>query len=347
MKKSSAVIVSVLVFSILAITLNLTSCKKEENPIKFPMGTFPDSTFLLADINSAYNDFEVTNIPSVLNAIDPVSHILIGNIISVISTDRNSAGVQADLVQGILTFEWDQKTGLFGLGTDVTQNAFLTKLINAANTSSNDVGPYRLFSSEDGFEYMILSSLNTNGDLDYYFLKNQPVFGNASPAVLGPYPINLLNTDSDDAYFSFNLLQDTAYFSSASDSNFDIYLKKKPLHTDLATWFSGTYSASEKVDSINSPSEDKCPCIFKKLMVFASDRPGGLGGFDLYYSIFRNGKWSSAKNMGPDINTSNNEYRPIIGGHREFTNNFLIFSSDRPGGKGGYDLYFKGVTFPE
>jgi hypothetical protein len=92
-----------------------------------------------------------------------------------------------------------------------------------------------------------------------------------------------------------------------------------------------------------STGNDKCPYVYKKMMVFASDMAGGMGGFDLYYSVFKNGKWSSPINFGPKVNTSYNEYRPIIGSNSSFTNNFMIFSSDRPGGKGGYDLYFIGL----
>jgi hypothetical protein len=89
-------------------------------------------------------------------------------------------------------------------------------------------------------------------------------------------------------------------------------------------------------------------------MVFASNRPfreGESANFDLYYSIYKHGKWSSpvnfgsdTVNFGSDINTSSNEYRPVLLANIDFTNYILIFSSDRPGGKGGYDLYFKGVT---
>ena len=65
-------------------------------------------------------------------------------------------------------------------------------------------------------------------------------------------------------------------------------------------------------------------------MVFTSNRPGGFGGYDLYYSVFKNGKWSSPVNFGPRINTASDEYRPLIGYHPDFTNIYMIFSSDRP-----------------
>ena len=111
----------------------------------------------------------------------------------------------------------------------------------------------------------------------------------------------------------FDLNQDSAYFTSNRDGNFDIYLQKRPADKDIASWFNLDYTASAKVDSINSTSDDKCPFVFRNIMVFTSNRPGGLGGYDLYYSVFKNGKWSSPVNLGPDINTSSDEYRPVIG----------------------------------
>jgi hypothetical protein len=82
-------------------------------------------------------------------------------------------------------------------------------------------------------------------------------------------------------------------------------------------------------------------------MVFASNRPGGSGVFDLYYSILRDGEWSSPVNLGEPINSASDEYRPILGGHIDFNNRYMMFSSNRPGGKGGFDLYYTGVTFPD
>ena len=81
-------------------------------------------------------------------------------------------------------------------------------------------------------------------------------------------------------------------------------------------------------------------------MVFTSNRSGGLGGYDLYYSILKGGKWSSPVNFGPRINTASDEFRPVLGYDPDFTNKFLMFSSNRPGGKGGFDLYFTGVDIP-
>jgi hypothetical protein len=289
----------------------------------------------MTDINSAYDDYNLA------------LYQLYGNAPIVFSSNRKSSGGQFDLEQGNISFIFDQTNGSFGLEADMTDDAFLDKLINKAKTPGNDFGPYRMYSSLDGFEYLLLSSVNGEGNLDLFYFKNRPVYGSGLPDIDGPYPIKLLNTSSDDAYICFDSNLDSAYFVSNRDGNFDIFLHKRPTDKEIADWFDLDYAVSTKVDSVNSSSEDKCPLVFRKVMVFTSNRPGGLGGFDLYYSVFRNGKWSSPVNLGPGINTSSDEYRPVIGYHPDFTNLFMMFSSNRPGGKGGFDLYFTGVEFPE
>jgi len=333
MKKSFRWEPLLLVFSILLVSLGLVSCKKMENPIKFPQGEFPDSTISISSLNSADDDFNTS------------LYMLYGNFSIVFSSNRGSTGGQFDLVQGQLSFSWDQTTGVFGLGSEMINDAFLTKLLKAANTTGNDFGPYRLFSNVDGYEYLILSSVNSSGDLDFYYLKNQPAFGTSLPEILGPYPVKLLNTTADDVYIAFDTNQDTAFFSTDTGGDFDIFLAKRAAETDLTTWFNGNYTASTPLDSINSDGDDKCPFYFRKVMVFASNRPGGMGGYDLYYSLYEDGKWRSPRNFGPEINTSSNEYRPVLAPHEDFSNHLMIFSSDKPGGKGGYDLYFRGVSF--
>lgn len=73
-------------------------------------------------------------------------------------------------------------------------------------------------------------------------------------------------------------------------------------------------------------------------LYFASDRPGGYGGIDIYFTI-RNpqtGEWSVPKNAGPKINTSGDEKTPFMHSDSET----LYFSSNGHFGFGGYDIFY-------
>ena len=70
-------------------------------------------------------------------------------------------------------------------------------------------------------------------------------------------------------------------------------------------------------------------------LVFASDRPGGLGGLDLYISRRADGDWGPAVNLGPEINTQFNEDRPFLINNGKT----LFFSSQGHENMGGYDIF--------
>jgi len=336
MKNLSVSISIIFIFSILAYTITFTGCKKKiENPVKFPVGYFPETVVNINDLNTEYDDYNTALFQ------------LFGKVTIVFSSNRKSSGGEFDLVQDSMTFVFEQTDGAFGFTAEMTNDVFLTKLLNAANKTGDDFGQYRFYSPLDGYEYLLLSSENEEGNLDMYYLKNRPVFDTGIPAVSGPYPITLLNTMWDEDYICFDTNQDSVYFSSDKGGNFDIYLNTRPSNLPVDAWFDSGFEISEVADSINSSGDEKCPLVHKNIMVFASNRPGGIGGYDLYCSIFRRGKWSSPVNLGPEINTSSNEFRPVISSNPDFENMFMIFSSDRPGGKGRFDLYFTGVNFPD
>ena len=73
-------------------------------------------------------------------------------------------------------------------------------------------------------------------------------------------------------------------------------------------------------------------------LYFASNKPGGYGGFDLYVSYFKDGEWSAPENLGATINSSGNEITPFFDGER------LYFSSDYHYGLGGYDNFVVDVS---
>lgn len=71
------------------------------------------------------------------------------------------------------------------------------------------------------------------------------------------------------------------------------------------------------------------------IMYFVSDRRGGVGGNDLYYSKKAGNTWTSPVNLGRTINTEFNEIQPYISDDGKT----IYFASEGRGGMGGYDLY--------
>jgi hypothetical protein len=72
----------------------------------------------------------------------------------------------------------------------------------------------------------------------------------------------------------------------------------------------------------------------------ACERSGGMGSCDIYFSAFSNGRWSVPYNLGGPVNSKNWESTPSISAD----GNLLIFSSNRPGGFGGKDLWSSVLT---
>jgi outer membrane protein OmpA-like peptidoglycan-associated protein len=78
---------------------------------------------------------------------------------------------------------------------------------------------------------------------------------------------------------------------------------------------------------VNSQAWDSHPTLSHTgdTLYFASDRIGGFGLSDIYYTYkLRNGNWSRAQNAGPIINTRNNEVSPFY--HPKY--DVLYFSSN-------------------
>jgi hypothetical protein len=72
-----------------------------------------------------------------------------------------------------------------------------------------------------------------------------------------------------------------------------------------------------------------------KTMYFASNMPGGYGGFDIYVTTFKNNKWTKPVNLGASINSDKDEAFPFI--HKSGR---LFFASKGWNSKGGFDIFF-------
>jgi cell division septation protein DedD len=73
-----------------------------------------------------------------------------------------------------------------------------------------------------------------------------------------------------------------------------------------------------------------------KTIYFSSNRPGGMGGLDIYKSdLGSDGTWGPATNLGSSINTQYDEDCPFV----SYDGSILFFSSKGHNTMGGYDVF--------
>jgi len=329
---------SISLFFIIPLILN--SCMPECE--EFTEGILPLTPVNLSEFNSEYDDYNVTA-PD-LGALIPLCF----------SSNRESEGDNFDIVYEPMSVDWDKETGDINLIKGyanwtgyIDQFSDIPDALNTANTDSNELGPYLLFNSGsfyNDYDIMFLYASDEQGDfqINYTYTFNTPFFSDSRE-------IDFLNSQFDDLYPTFNANYTDIYFCSNRDNDvFNIY--SVPLIRDynrLVEEFNDQQVREIELNQIiSSDYNDKCPYIYGRVMVFASDRPGGEGGFDLYYSIYENDAWGEPVNFGPYINSPDDEYRPVlVNDGVDFIREMLIYSSNRPGGKGGFDLYYLGVQF--
>lgn len=121
-------------------------------------------------------------------------------------------------------------------------------------------------------------------------------------------------------------------FLYKDENNGDIYISN---HNDDGSW---TYPEPLS-DNINSEGFQESSMSISpdgSLLFFASDRPGGFGGIDIYYSVKdARGEWVRSKNLGPTINTEYDDDGPFI----DYDGKTLYFSTQGRKGMGGHDIF--------
>jgi len=320
---------------------------------RYEIGHFEETVVNFTDVNTIWDDYNSTS-PSFEN--DYLFHF---------SSNRNSYGAEFDIVGENMQISWNMETGALGVTSDPYGDYMSTlhPLFEAINSPNNELGPYSFLYTKDSenniTQDLVMYTSDESGDFDlkYSFVDFYSYNLSRLTDTVKTYNLNFLNTDANEMYPSFfgedfyyhnrrtpstEMIQKIIYCSD-KDGDYDIY----------AVDFSPGYSIVENLQAnptveplkmdISSESEDKCPNVNGKLLVFSSNRPGGYGGFDLYYSLYENGNWSKPLNFGNKINTEYDEYRPIVIQIFSFDNSVMVFSSNRPGGKGGFDLYYTGI----
>jgi outer membrane protein OmpA-like peptidoglycan-associated protein len=149
-----------------------------------------------------------------------------------------------------------------------------------------------------------------------------------------------LTTKFNDGPVTFNSHGDTIYFSRniiIDGKRSELSSVRNKLGIFYAVFDGTDWSKIRELRINNEWYNVTTPWLSTdgKKLFFASDKPGGYGGSDLYYCQWRNDYWEDPVNLGSVINTKGNESYPFINAAGEF-----FFSSDGHPGVGGKDIFF-------
>lgn len=121
------------------------------------------------------------------------------------------------------------------------------------------------------------------------------------------------------------------YDPRLQDYDEDFYVAEKSGPTWKAARNLGPPINTESNDGAASITQDGRMILFT-----ACDRPDTEGSCDLYFAVRQGDQWSEPKNLGPRVNSSYWDSQPCLS-HDGKT---LYFSSNRPGGQGGRDIWY-------
>lgn len=142
---------------------------------------------------------------------------------------------------------------------------------------------------------------------------------------------SLVNTSSNEAVIGLSANGQKAYFYRDEDLFY-------------STLTEGAWSALVPFGPEVNSKDFESHITFTpddSVLYFVSDRPGGMGGKDIYRCVkMWNGQWSAAFNLGPTINTKYDEESPYI--HPE--GKFFYFSSEGHNSVGGLDIFYSLVS---
>jgi hypothetical protein len=160
----------------------------------------------------------------------------------------------------------------------------------------------------------------------------------SAPTPLGPV-VNTATTDGCPAIAKSDLTLFLASSRPGGYGGMDIYVAQRDSVSDA--WGPPVNAGP----AINSVANEICPtlAINGHHLYFVSDRLGGCGGQDLYVAWRRDKRndfeWEEPENLGCTVNSSFNDFTPSLFEDEHSHEIVLYFSSNRPGGAGGADIY--------
>ena len=182
--------------------------------------------------------------------------------------------------------------------------------------------------SYDGTTLLMHRSVNNQSDI----FESKLVGANwSTPEVMNH---NISNPKYNDRFACYNHTGYKIYFIRDNEEAENGF---QAVYSGMESKLRRDYATTTFLDVLNSKFSEGPMYITIKgdVLYIASQGHGSMGGYDIFVSKFVQGQWTAPVNMGYPINTQYDDffYSPTVNGK------FAYITSNRPGGKGGYDIY--------
>ncbi|MDT0605634.1 OmpA family protein [Croceitalea rosinachiae] len=202
-------------------------------------------------------------------------------------------------------------------------------LSSLENSNYHKATPY--FSEKLNSVFYVLSNTN-DGELEFDENgKNSLAIG--VQKLNGQFRFLWRDLSTSFYYPFYDANTDRLYFAANLDNGYggtDIYY----VNTNNGNVMSAPINLGPR---INSPGNEIAPYIFENSLYFSSDVFYGLGGMDIYKASISGDEFGIPLNLGPTINSAEDDFGFVIKNKGDGLLGY--FSSNRPGGKGGDDIY--------
>jgi len=163
--------------------------------------------------------------------------------------------------------------------------------------------------------------------------QNKLFVATGSAAERVPFP---LSKDVHQGAFSFTPDGKTVFFTKWEMN--DMEAKSASIYTSSIGADGNWVEPTKVVGDVNVEgfaSKQSMVTLDGKYLLYASNKPGGQGGLDLWYAPLADGKVGTSLNFGTPINTPANEKSPFY----HVPSKQLVFANEGRVGMGGYDLF--------
>jgi len=194
-------------------------------------------------------------------------------------------------------------------------NAHLFDQLEISNSGENVNSPQDEICpiTSPNYEGTFYFSSNRRGNMDIYVLEEDSL----AVKVLD----RSANTGAEEQLLGFGCDGQAMYFS------------RNEQHILIDSF------AKKTIDTLSFSLENAAFFFCDTVLLFASNRLEGFGGYDLYYSKYFNGIWSSPRNLGATVNSVYDEQSPFL----DKDGRTLYFASNHPRKSFGQFDLFKSV----